>query len=79
MPSTLAISEKTVDFIKAPSMDFLSKIIKLSSLRREKCSLRGGYAASLSLTQCLLLLEAINLLTTVVERQIDLVGKSGKL
>lgn len=38
-----------------------------------------GYAASLSLTQCLLLLEAINLLTTVVERQIDLVGKSGKL
>lgn len=37
-----AISEKTVDFVKAPSMDFLSKIIKLSSLRREKCSLRAG-------------------------------------
>lgn len=35
MPLTLEICQKTADLVKAPSVDFLNKIIKLSSLRRD--------------------------------------------
>lgn len=38
----LEIPEKTGDFVKPPSLDFHSKIINLSSLRRDKSSLRRG-------------------------------------
>lgn len=40
MPLPLEICQKTFDFVKAPSVNFLSKIIKLSSLRRDECSPR---------------------------------------
>ena len=46
MPLPLEICQKTVDFVKVPSVDFLSKIIKLSSLRRDKCFPRGGMLLS---------------------------------
>lgn len=47
----LEISGKIVGFLKAPSMDFLSKLIKLSSLRREERPLRGGSCLSPTTTR----------------------------